>query len=102
MPKEFLEKGGTELAPMSKTANLKIAMGYSKPNKTKNAVLLRLRTENFMARGPDISFLSAFPAEVEYLFPPLTFMSPLGDSAETLEIDDASYQVCDVKPVFTS
>jgi len=61
------------------------------------AVLLRLVTEDFMTRGPDISFLSAFPGEGEYLFPPLTYLSPTG-ATEKLEVDDAVYTVIDVKP----
>ena len=61
------------------------------------AVLLRLRTEDFMTRGPDISFLSAFAGEDEYLFPPLTYLSPTG-ATEVLEVDDATYHVIDVKP----
>jgi hypothetical protein len=61
------------------------------------AVLLRLITEDFMTRGPDISFLSAFPGEDEYLFPPLTYLSPTGDT-EKLEVDDAIFHVVDVKP----
>ena len=66
---EFLSEGGTELAPMSTTASLKVAMQYSASEK---ALLLRIRTKNFMVRGPTISFLSAFPDEDEFLFPPLT------------------------------
>ena len=66
---EFLRDGGTELAPMSTTASLKVAVQYSASEK---ALLLRIRTKNFMVRGPMISFLSAFPEEEEFLFPPLT------------------------------
>ena len=66
VPEEFLAQGGTEYAPMSTTDDLKVAMQYSASS---NAVLLRLRTENFLARGPDISYLSCFPTEQEYLFP---------------------------------
>ena len=94
MPAEFLAQGGTELAPMSTTSNIKIAMEYSAGEQ---AVLLRLRTRNFMQRGPDISFLSAFPGEDEYLFPPLTYLSPTGDT-ETLKVDDAVFHVVDVEP----
>ena len=94
VPPEFLTKGGTELAPMSTTSNLQVAVQYSA---SPQAVLLRLRTEDFMTRGPDISFLSAFPTEEEYLFPPLTYLSPTG-VRETLEVDDAVFHVVDVKP----
>ena len=120
MPDEFLSRGGTELAPMSTTSNLavrfpcpsplsrvvlflclthafvssQVAMEYSA---SPRAVLLRLRTEDSMTRGPDISFLSAFPGEDEFLFPPLTYLSPTGET-QTLEVDDAVYHVIDVKP----
>jgi hypothetical protein len=94
MPEAFMQKGGTELAPMSTTSNLKIAMQYSA---SPQAVLLRLVAEDFMTRGPDISFLSAFPGEDEYLFPPLTYLSPTGET-QKLEVDDAVYTVVDVKP----
>ena len=53
-------KGGTELAPMSTTSDLSVALEYSA---SKSALLLRLNTASFMERGADISFLSAFPAE---------------------------------------
>lgn len=94
MPAEFLAQGGTELAPMSTTSDLKIAMTYSA---SPNAVLLRLRTKNFMTRGADISFLSAFPGESEVLFTPLTYLAPTG-AVETLHVDDATFQVVDVEP----
>ena len=60
-------------------------------------MLLRLRTEDFLMRGPDISYLSAFPGEDEYLFPPLTYLSPTGVT-EKLEVDDAVFHVVEVKP----
>ena len=44
-------KGGTELAPMSTTSSLKVAMEYSA---SENSLLLRLKTKNFMVRGNEI------------------------------------------------
>ena len=88
-------KGGTELAPMSTTSSLKVAMQYSA---SENPLLLRLRTKNFMVRGPDISFLSAFPGEQEFLFPPLTYLEPVARSTQTLRVDDATFTVIDVEP----
>ena len=41
-------KGGTELAPMSTTSSLKVAMQYSA---SENSLLLRVVTKNFMVRG---------------------------------------------------
>ena len=47
---------------MSTTYDLKIALKYSA---SYSAVLLRLRTSNFLMRGADITYLSAFPGERE-------------------------------------
>ena len=91
---EFLTEGGTELAPMSTTSSLKIAMEYSAGEK---ALLLRIKTKNFMTRGPSICFLSAFPAEEEFLFPPLTFLQPISEPQE-LRVDDAHYTVLELEP----
>ena len=76
--------GGTELAPMSTTSSLKVAMQYSAAS---NALLLRLFTDNFMVRGPSVSFLSCFPSEDEFLFPPLTCQCCTG---RTGQIESAS------------
>ena len=53
-----------------------------------SALLLKLRTDTFLARGASISFLSAFANEEEILFPPLTYLKPTGKQDEvTLERD---------------
>ena len=67
---EFMSKGGTELAPMSSTATLRVAIQYS--SVSESPLLFKLRTDSFMDRGASVHFLSAFPAEEEFLFPPLT------------------------------
>jgi hypothetical protein len=33
-----------------------------------------------LSRGVKIQFLSLYPKEVEYIYPPLTFLSVVGDS----------------------
>ena len=68
---------------MSTTAALKVAVEYSA---SAASVLLRLRTASFMARGADIAFLSAFPAEQEFVYPPLTYLEPTG-GMETITIE---------------
>ena len=95
-PADFMAQGGTELAPMSTTSSLGVAMRYSASSAS---VLLRLITESFMQRGPDISFLSAFPGEAEFLFPPLTFLEPTGD-VETVVVEGLAFEVMDVRPRF--
>jgi hypothetical protein len=94
-PADFMEKGGTELAPMSTASNLAVAMQYSCSNR--HAVLMRLVTDSFFNRGPDISFLSAFPTESEFLFPPLTYLQPTGRT-QKVHVDGTTFEVIDVKP----
>ena len=61
------------------------------------ALLLRILSDSFVVRGGQLVFLSAFPAEEEFLFPPLTFLKPDGQPQE-LRVDDATFTVVDVKP----
>ena len=49
-----------------------------------------------MERGADISFLSAFPGEREYLFPPLTYLQPTSKTSMTL--NGVAYVVLQVEP----
>ena len=102
----FLRQGGTELAPMSTTTRLDIAIKYAASklgghgHKAKHeAVLLRLRVDGFMKRGADLAYLSCFPNEAEVLYPPLTYMKPLGKPREIMVGDGViSFTVVDVEP----
>lgn len=94
---EFMTAGGTELAPMSTTAELRVALQYSQgPADTINT-LLWLRTENFMDRGVDLEWLSAFPHEKEYLYPPLSYLKPIQKEPTVLQIGSSTYQIVEVK-----
>ena len=90
---EFLQRGGTELAPMSTTRSLEVALKYSQ---SAQSVLFRLRTSNSMERGADIGFLSAFPGEEEYLYPPLTYLKP--GRATSISLHGHEYTVLEVEP----
>jgi hypothetical protein len=61
----FLEEGGVEIAPMSTTTDLNVAVDYAVRGSKAASLILKLRTPSFMQRGADISFLSAFPSEKE-------------------------------------
>ena len=80
---------------MSTTSDLEVAMRYSASS---NSVILRLCTDSFMDRGADISYLSAFPAEREILFPPLTYLKPVDDSLRSITVNNVQYQTLDVMP----
>ena len=72
---EFESVGGSELGVMSTTSILDVAVKYAASEKP---LLLKLSSSSFMNRGASLEFLSAFPTESEYVYPPLTFLEPTG------------------------
>mmetsp|Transcript_45769 Transcript_45769/g.91313 ORF Transcript_45769/g.91313 Transcript_45769/m.91313 type:complete len:104 (-) Transcript_45769:141-452(-) len=60
---------------MSTTCDLSVAVRYSL---SAHATLLCIKTNSFIERGANISYLSAFAQEKEFLYPPLTFLEPTG------------------------
>lgn len=71
----FAIEGGTELAPMSTTLDLAVAVRYAM---SRDSLIFRIVTRNNLERGSDISDISMFPNESEVLFAPLTFLQPTG------------------------
>ena len=80
----------------STTHDLTVAVRYSA---SESSVLLMLVTDSFRERGADLTFLSAFPAERECLFPPLTHLRPVG-APRCVKVGALSYSVLEVKPSF--
>jgi hypothetical protein len=74
----FQKFGGTELAPMSTTANIEVAQNYSKSA----CPLLLKYTTTAMETGVAIDFLSVYPKEREFLYPPLTVLTFRGVTRE--------------------
>ena len=95
-PSTFMEHGGTELAPMSTTTDLSVAVRYSSPSPQSPPLIFKIRTANLMDRGGDIQFLSAFPAEREILYGPLTFLQPTG-VAEEVVVSGLKFSVTEVE-----
>jgi len=91
---EFARKGGTELAPMSTTLDLAIAVRYGM---SRNSLIFRIVTKNNLQRGADISGISMFPNESEVLFPPLTFLQPTGRT-QVLKLGGINVNVVEVTP----
>tara|TARA_B110000211_G_C13682276_1_gene379341 strand:+ start:161 stop:487 length:327 start_codon:yes stop_codon:yes gene_type:complete len=71
---QFLQHGGTELAPMSTSTNFRIAVQYG--TCPTGSLLFKVIVPNALSHGADLQWLSAFPGEAEVLFPPLTFLQP--------------------------
>ena len=72
----FMREGGTELACMSTTDDEKVAVQFSGLSDARVhwPLIMKVQVPDFMSSGVDISWLSAFPDEKEYLYPPLTFL----------------------------
>ena len=60
---------------MSATSDLDVAVRYALSD---TPLLFKVTTSSFMNRGVDLSWCSAFPAEAEFVFPPLTYLEPTG------------------------
>jgi hypothetical protein len=76
---EFLEQGGTEMACMSTTEYLAVARAFAGVGEVANPLLLKVQSTSLMDCGADIKWLSMYPGEAEVLFPPLTYLLPIGE-----------------------
>ena len=95
----FQQEGGTEMAPMSTTSQLRIAIDYGAC--AEGSVLFKIRVPDIMAIGADLKWLSAFPNDAEVLYPPLTLLRPTGRT-KMYEFHGRSFQVMEVQPDLSS
>ena len=84
---------------MSTSSDLSVALRYS--DRAASRLLFKVLTHSFIERGADLRFLSAFPDEVEYLYPPLTFLQPTGRE-DAVTVGDVEYSIVEVVPHFAS
>jgi hypothetical protein len=89
--KDFLKRGGTELACMSTSTDSAIVGMYAL---SRQPLILRIKASSFMSMGADISGFSLYASEKEVLFPPLTYLKPLG----TALIQNYPGMVVDLEP----
>jgi len=68
---KFKKEGGTELAPMSTSADRSIATKYAA---SQSPLILLYKTKG-LTRGVSLKFLSVYPKEEEFLYPPGTFLT---------------------------
>jgi hypothetical protein len=99
--KAFMRRSGTELAPMSTTTDLDIAVRYAREDRGGESLLFRIRSNTFMNLGCDLTVFSAFPHEREALYPPLTYLQPTG-KVHVLNYGGCRFTVIDVEPSFPS
>ena len=61
-------KGGTEMAFLSTSTDLTVAVKYSLA--CKQAILFKMIVPNFISAGADLQWLSAFPSKFQLSRPP--------------------------------
>lgn len=92
----FLLQGGTELACMSTSSDLRVVAGYAASS---TPLLFRIKVDSPMELGAEVSWVSLYPGESEWLYPPLSFIKPM--FVQAVKGVDGS-QVITVKPSFPS
>ena len=96
----FLQEGGTELAPMSTSTNLKVAAQYSCTGAFgETALIMKLKIDknDFMSYGAGLKWLSAFPGEDERLYPPLTYLKPTSRKQSEI-VEGINFKIVEVEP----
>ena len=83
-----------QLAPMSTTSDIATAVSYSF---SKESLIFRIVAHNGLMRGADIQWLSAFPGEKEFLYPPLTYLQPTG-KRQVVELHGIRFTILEVVP----
>ena len=81
----------------STTANRDVAASFAGKQ---HPLLFKYETKDFMCRGADIGFLSVYPQEEEFLYPPLTYLSTTVVKVE--DINGVEVIVSTVDPSFPS
>ena len=94
---EFLKNGGTEFACLSTSASRDVAWGFAQSDLP---LIFKFESKDFSSRGADIAFLSVYPNEREFLYPPLTFLRPVGAQNEVF--GDKTALVVTVEPKLSS
>ena len=94
----FLLRGGTELAFLSTTSDLHVAVRYSL---SRASLFYKVIASNFLSAGVDVEWISVFPSEREKVYPPLTFLEPTGRSeclSAVREGKDLTITIVEVRP----
>ncbi|KAL3923801.1 MAG: hypothetical protein SGPRY_004112, partial [Prymnesium sp.] len=96
LAEDFLKenRGGTEIAPMSTTFDIRVAARYGLSQHT---LLFKIKVTNILQFGADLQWLSAFPSEAEVVYPPLTYLQPTG-KVQVVKVDHLTFTVCEVIP----
>jgi len=92
---QFKRVGGTELAPMSTTATRSVAEAFARGDQ--RGLIFRYTTRGH-SKGVCIDFLSLYPKEKEYLYPPLSNLTFDLHAPDEAVDPDSHFKVINVVP----
>jgi hypothetical protein len=93
---DFKRRGGTEMGCMSTTEIVPVARLFAKVGQVASPLLIKVESKSLMDCGASIPWLSVYQGEEEVLFPPLTFLRPIGEPV----VDEEGCTVITVQPQF--
>jgi len=97
---DTFKEGGTMLGLTSTSHDPEVAIRYLNATEDgSQALLLKLTVRHGLSSGGAIRFLSTFPAEVEVLFPPLTYYLRSGQPDEVKLTRRRRVKIIEVQPV---
>mmetsp|Transcript_34136 Transcript_34136/g.83943 ORF Transcript_34136/g.83943 Transcript_34136/m.83943 type:complete len:224 (-) Transcript_34136:173-844(-) len=91
LEQKFHTNGGTEMAFMSTTSDMSVALKYSL---SECSLFFKIVAKDFMVIGAELEWISAFPGEVEYCYPPLTYLRPTGRKANNISYNVNGRKLC--------
>ena len=91
---EFKQRGGTELSPMSMSMDRAVSVKgvladvaarmKLNPEAPLMPLLLKVRVDSAAHMGADVHPFSVYPDELEYVYPPCTYLEPRSEKEETV------------------
>ena len=82
--------GGCEIAPMSTTRKLETALSYAAGQEQ---LIFRIKCDTPLSLPAHLGFVSCFPSEDEWLFPPLTQLTPTSPELALPPFEEPPLQV---------
>lgn len=94
---KFWSHGGLILSPMSTSVERKVALEYALKEGT-NALILRLEIPRFGGSGAPLEWVSCYPDEAEYLYPPLCMLNEPKRSKLVMRHGSSKFTIACVEP----
>ena len=109
---EFKQRGGTEISPMSLSAERQVSEKHmikdylarqeANPKAEITPLLLKVRIDGLQFTGASLSDFSVFPSEMEVVYPPCTYLEPRSEKEEMVAVgndgEELAIKIIEVVP----